>query len=308
MIFRNWTDEHKENFRKKTCLIDHKLSETGLFTDAALAKLLDNHPRSLLDVCTLSTHDTYQAKFRSGDARDVDGATLIEAARSGNIWMNVREGMNLNPEYKDLLDTMYGDLARLTGTKPFKARGGILITCPTAHTPYHCDPTETILWHVRGHKRFYLYPDTPRYLPDDGYERVLYSTTEDYLPYEPSMDDEASIYDLTGDEMISWPLNMPHRVENMGYCVSVTTEFSTPESSLKNGAMYCNAVLRQKFNMNPQWRNASMPEKVIKALAGRGLRKLGVLSSMKETDLVSFKVDRTAPNFILDIKPFARNF
>ncbi len=308
MIFRNWTDEHKENFRKKTCLIDHKLSETGLFTDAALAELLDNHPRSMLDVCTLSDHDTYQAKFRSGDARGVDGATLIEAARSGNIWMNVREAMNLNPEYKDLLDTMYGDLAQLTGTKPFKPRGGILITCPTAHTPYHCDTTETILWHVRGHKRFYLYPDTPRFLPDDGYEHVLYSTTEDYLPYEPSMDDEASIYDLTGDEMISWPLNMPHRVENMGYCVSVTAEFSSPESSLKNGAMYFNAFLRQKFNLNPQWRNASMPEKFIKALAGRGLRKLGALSSMKETDLVSFKVDRSAPNYILDIEPYARNF
>lgn len=137
---------------------------------------------------------------------------------------------------------------------------------------------------------------------------MLYSTTEDYLPYEASMDDEASIYNLTGDEMISWPLNRPHRVENMGYCVSVTTEFSTPESTLKNGAMYCNAVLRQKFNLDPQWRNASMPEKVIKAFAGRGLRKMDVLSSMKETDIVSFKVDKEAPNYIMDVQPFARNF
>ena len=72
--------------------------------------------------------------------------------------------------------------------------------------------------------------------------------------------------------------------------------------------MYFNAFLRQKFNLNPQWRNASMPEKFIKALAGRGLRKLGALSSMKETDLVSFKVDRSAPNYILDIEPYARNF
>ncbi|WP_162143703.1 hypothetical protein [Hellea balneolensis] len=308
MILQNWTTEHSQNFRKKTLVANHNLNETGLFTDDALAMLLDKHPRSHLDVCTLAGHEIYQGKFRTGDARDVDGKTLIEAARKGVIWMNVREGMNLHPEYKDVLDQMYGELSEHSGTKAFNPRGGILITCPTAQTPYHCDPTDTMLWHIHGHKRFYLYPDTPRFLPDENYERVLYSMTEDYLPYDISMEKDATIYDLTGNDLISWPLNMPHRVENMGFCVSITAEFSTPESSLKNAVMYCNAVLRQKLGMNPQWRSASTPEKLAKAFAGRVMRKLNVLSSFKDKDYVTFKVDRTAPNYIADVKPFIRNF
>ncbi len=210
--------------------------------------------------------------------------------------------------HNEVLSRMYGDLAKLSNTRQFKPRGGILITCPTAQTPYHCDPTDTILWHVHGHKRLYLYPDTAHYLPDEAYERVLYCDNEDYLPYNKMMEQEATAYDLTGDDMISWPLNMPHRVENMSYCVSVTTEFSTPESSFKNAVMYSNAVLRQKFGMNPQWRGASMTEKLIKAGAGRIMRKMSVLASMKQTDIVTFKVDKRAPNFILDTAPFARNF
>lgn len=314
MILKDWSEAHTERFRKAALTCGHRLSETGLFTDEALAALLDKHPRSELDVCTLADHETfahhdlYQAKFRTGDARDVDGKTLIEAAKTGAIWMNIRQGMNLHPEYKAVMDALYGDLAELTGTKPFKPRGGILVTCPTAQTPYHCDATETILWHVRGHKRLYVYPGTERFLPDEGYERILFSDTEDYLPYDESLEREAVAYDLTGDDMVSWPLNHPHRVENMSYCVSVTTEFSTPESTFKNAVMYSNAVLRQKFGMNPQWRGASMPEKVMKAAAGRVLRKAGVLSSMREADFVTFKVDKHAPGYIQDTAPYARNF
>lgn len=307
-MLKNWTDEHTQRFRKDMFVVEHDLNKTGLFTDEALAELLDKHPRSHLDVCTIADHDVYQAKFRTGDVRDVDGKTLIEAARAGSIWMNLREAMNMHDDYKAVLDRMYGDLSRLSGTRQFNPRGGILITCPTAETPYHCDPTETILWHVHGQKRMYLYPRTKKYLPDEGYERVLYCDNEDYLPYNSSFDDEAKIFDLTGNDMITWPLNAPHRVENRSYCVSVTTEYSTPESTLKNAVMYTHAVMRQKFGLNPSWQETSYPSKVIKAATGRVLRKMGVLASMKQQDIVTFKVDKAAPGYILDTAPYARNF
>ncbi len=306
MWLKDWTDEHTQKFRNEALTAQHKLSETGLFTDEALADLLDRHPRSELDICTIADHDVYQAKFRTGDAGDADGATLIEAAKSGAIWMNLRRAMNLHEDYKKVLDGIYGELSDSTGNRALNPRGGILITCPTAQTPYHCDPTETILWHVRGHKRFYLYPRKPKYLPDEGYERVLYCDNEDYLPYDETFEDEARCFDLTGDDMISWPLNAPHRVENKSFCVSVTTEYSTMESTLKNAVMYTNAVLRQKFGMSPDWRSASWPEKAVKAGAGRVMRKFGVLSSMKQTDMVTFKVSRTAPGYIHDTTPYPR--
>lgn len=44
-------------------------------------------------------------------------------------------------------------------------------------------------------------------------------------------------FDSHDNEMAAWPLNMPHRVENMTNCISVMTEYSTPESSMKNAEM-----------------------------------------------------------------------
>jgi len=155
-MIKNWTNEHTKRFGEDIFTVEHGLNETGLFTDEALAKLLDKHPRSHLDVCTIADHDVYQAIFRTGDARDVDGKTLIEAARAGSIWMNLRMAMTMHEEYRVVLDKMYGDLSRLSGTRQFKPKGGILITCPTAQTPYHFDATETVLWHVRGQKNSYI--------------------------------------------------------------------------------------------------------------------------------------------------------
>jgi len=308
MVLHNWTDEHTAKFQKAMFKVKHNLSETGLFTDEALAELLDKHPRKFLDVCTLSDHPIYEYKFRTGDAQDVDGKTLIEAAKAGSIWMNLRKAMNMHPEYKAVLDEMYGELAAISGRKAITANGGILISSTTAKVPYHFDATETILWHVRGHKRMILYPQLPEFLPDEEYEKLMYSHTEDYLPYKADMDASATIFDLYDDEMMTWPLNAPHRVENVSFCVSVTTEYSTAESTLKNSVMYTNAVLRHKFGRTPSWQNAGMAEKYVKAFTGKVMRKLGILEHMEPEDLVSFRLRADIPGFIEDVTPYQRTF
>ena len=308
MFLPNWCDEHTEKFQKDTFKIQHNLMSTGLFSDDALSELLDNHPKDQLDVCALSEHPIYQYKFRTGDPREVDGKTLIEAVKAGSIWMNVRKAMNLHPEYRAVLDQMYGELAELTGQKQFHARGGLLISSPTAKVPLHFDATETILWHLRGRKKIIFYPLTEEFLPDEDYEALMYRITEDYLPYEVSMEDVANSYDLHEGEMITWPLNRPHRVENMTYCVSITTEYSTRESTIKNAAMYTNALLRRKFGASPRWHSASAPEKIIKAGAGFMLRKIGVLDTLKAEDIVSFKIDKNSPGFVRDVEPYIRAF
>lgn len=308
MIISDWTDEHTQKFRNETLRVKHDLISTGLFSDEALSELLDKHPRDQLDVCAMSTHPVYQYKFRTGDVRGVDGKTLIEAVKSGEIWINMRKAMNIHSEYNAILSQMYGKIANLTGMKPINARGGILISSRSAKVPLHFDATETVLWHIRGQKKVILYPHTENILPDEEYENFMYKVTEDYLPHDPSIETEAEIYDLQEGEMITWALNRPHRVENQSYCISVTTEYSTHESSLKNAGMYTNAVLRQKLGLNPSWRSASKPEKYIKASVGTVLRKIGVLDALQPKDMVSFTIDNTVSGFIREIEPIAREF
>jgi len=88
---------------------------------------------------------------------------------------------------------MYGGIAEKTGNKAYNANGGILISSPIAQVPYHFDKTETILWHVRGKKRMYLYPLTEKFIPDRAYEATMLSDLEDDLPYYSDFDKEATL-------------------------------------------------------------------------------------------------------------------
>ncbi len=308
-IFQNWTDEHTNIFGKDIMTVRHNLADTGLFTDEALADLLDKHPTQKVDVCTMGNADPrFPNKFMTGDFRDCDGKTLMNAAKAGAVWINVREAMNVHPEYKKVLDKMYGAIEQITSRPPFNARGGILISSPIAKVPYHCDQTETILWHIRGKKRIYIYPTSEEFMSDEDYQNIITQDREDDVPYSKDMDASARAFDLAEGEMISWRLNAPHRVDNQSFCVSVTTEYSTRESAFKNSVMFTNAVLRQRFGVKSRWSSASMPEKYTKSLAGHILRKVGAYKTPIGEDMVTFKVDPQADGYIAKIDPFVRNF
>jgi len=310
-IFEDWTDEHTKSFRKEIITVRHKIADSGLFTDEALAVMLDKHPSDQLDVCTMADdQEMHPNRFRTGDFRGCDGVTLIEAAKAGRIWINARKAMNIHPEYKAVLDRMYGAIGETTGQPPVNAKGGILISSPAAKVPYHCDRTETILWHVRGKKRMYLYPVTEEFLPEEVYLDIITNDRLDDIPYTADMDKSAAVFDLKEGEMVSWPLHAPHRVDNRSYCVSVTTEYSTKESAFKNAFMFTNAVLKQRFGKASRWVNASASEKFVKAAAGRVLRKTKAYKRNKHDaeDYVDFKIDKSVPGYVVDIKPFLRSF
>jgi len=309
-MLKDWSDDHTARFQKEIITFTHGLNATGLFTDEALIELLEKHPSNLLDVCTMgdNDHPLYPNKFRTGDFRDTDSKTLLDAAKAGRVWINLRRSMNIHPEYKKVLDLMYGSIAEATGMKTYNANGGILISSPVAQVPYHFDKTETILWHVRGKKRIYIYPESEKFIPDHAYEATLLNTLDDDLPYVPEFDSEAKVFDLEEDQAITWPLNSPHRVDNTAFCVSVTTEYSTRESGMKNAAMIANATLRHRFGIESSYRNAGMVARQLKSVFGRVISKSSLAPLASKEDMVTFKIDRSSPNFIVDITPYQRNF
>ncbi len=309
-MITDWSEEMTSNFRKEIFSFSHDLASTDLFSDEALIELIGKHPHELTDVCTMGPVDDtqYPNKLRTGDFRDCAPEELFAAAKTGKIWINLRKAMNVHPEYSEVLKSMYGDLAKKTKTKPFNANGGILITSPVARTPYHFDKTETILWHIRGPKRMFLYPVTEAFISDESYERAVTNMLEDDLPYDESFDENATIVDLQEGQAISWPLSAPHRVDNHGFCVSVTTEFSSKESGLKNAAMIANMTLRNTFGYSSSWTQQSRLNRLIKSGIGLALRKINWVANANHTDFVTFKVTPHSHDQIEDVLPFERNF
>lgn len=310
-MIKSWTKAHSEKFQNSMMTFQHRLNETGLFTDAALIELLDKHPHASLDVCTMRpTEDpSYPTKLVTCDFRDVGGETLLKAAKAGAVWINLRRAMNLHSEYKSVLDSMYNELSTNAGLKAIKASGGILISSPIAKVPYHFDKTETILWHIRGEKRIYVYPQTEDFIPDTAYERALIDYLNDDLPYKAEFEDFCEILDLKENQSVTWPLNSPHRVENRTFCVSVTTEYSTTESARKNAAMLTNAALRHHFGMSPSYREDSAAKRQIKSVFGRVLKKTNAIIPLDpSTDFVAAKLDPNVDGFLVDTEPYERDF
>ncbi|MBL4852656.1 MAG: hypothetical protein JKY25_00270 [Robiginitomaculum sp.] len=307
-VFTNWTDEHTRKFHNDIIYVNHNLESTGLFTDVALAEMLDNHPDNMLDVCTMGTDSMYPNQFRTGDFRGCDGKSLIEMVKAGKLYINARRAMNLHPEYNEVLKKMYGELSEKTGNKGFNANGGILISSPIAKVPYHTDRQHVVLWHIRGTKRVYVYPMTDKFISDASYEAVVTSTLLDDLPYEVAFDEHASVLTLNGGEMACWQLNQPHRVVNETFCVSIASEYSNRESALKNSAMFAQAAMRSKFGSTPVWQDTVPSIRLAKAVAGKVLKKSGLYKGRTTPDFVTFKVDKSVPGYIVDIDPVPRDF
>ena len=308
-MISSWLDPHGREIPLGVKRFNHKMAETGLFSDDALIRLIDKHPDHLIDVTTLKSleNDNRPVKLITGDFRGVDALTIFEAAKVGDVHINLRQVMKINPVYSNLLKDMYASFTKYTGLKPVNAKGGLVITASTSQTPYHCDKTETVLWHIRGKKRVYVYPKNEKMLPEIEYEKILKYQNIDDLPYTSDYDRDAVSILLGEGEAITWPLNAPHRVENESFCVSVTTEYSTAECMRLNAETATNAMLR-KMGFDPKKKGDKSLVTAAKIMSGVLIQKARNRLKPTESDMVGFELVADDQDYIQYIEPFERNF
>lgn len=248
-----WSDDAKQKFRHEPVTVRHNYHEHHAFSDVALAALVERHPRDLIDFCTMGEDATDHDSWRAGDPGALTGLELIEAVRKGKLWINLRHAMDQDPEYRPIYDAMLADMKKADPSfRPLSAEAGILISSPTAQVFLHSDVSETMLWHMRGVKRFRTYPATRPYLNTDDVESVLHHDKTEDIPFDPAWDKDAFTVDLHPGMAANWPLHGPHRIENQsGVNVSVPFEISTPQSRLQNSILFANGVLRRQFGHVP---------------------------------------------------------
>ncbi len=309
-IIADWTEKHTRAYGREIMMVHHRLEETGLFTDDALIHLLDKHPSNMLDVCAMAPEPELYDRHMTVDFRGVDSQTLLDMVKRDQLWVNIREGMTTHPEYKEVMDQLLDELEAVTGIKENRAKcyGGILISSKTAKAAYHHDATRTNLWHIRGHKRAFIYPINDKFLPDEAYEKTVIGQPDEDTSYTPEFDKDAKIFDLYGGEMVTWPHPSPHRVENRTFCVSMVTEFCTRQTAYYNSVMFANGILRRNLGMNPNFRKASKLENMCKFALGAVLRKSGAERMHRRQDLVRYKLDPSDTQVLKPVEPFVRDF
>ncbi|MEQ8405367.1 MAG: cupin-like domain-containing protein [Oceanicaulis sp.] len=298
-VLTDWTEDKRAEFRQGVMTARHRLHQAPEFTDLALAALLNRHPRELIDFCTMGDDPADRDSWRAGDPGLMSGAQLLEAVRQGKLWINLREAMNTDPIYKPLFAGLFDQLKRLNpGYRPIRAYGGILISSPKAQVFYHSDVSETLLLHVKGKKRFRIYPPRAPWLCDEAMEDILHKTQTEDVPFDPKWDADAAMVDLDPGDFVSWPLHAPHRVENLdGLNVSITCEVVTHQSMMKNAVLHANGAMR-RMGMTPRSSAAtgvpayaklalSKTWKAMEKLTGKASRPLPKSESTFDIDLAS---------------------
>ncbi len=306
-ILTDWKADYAEIFSKENLLLHHRLRDSGLFTKAAIAELIDKCPSSSYHLNTMS-NDPENPQWREGIVGNVSGKDVISSIERGRMWLNLRAFEDFDSRYKHLLNKIFAELeSRVPGFSTFKRRMGVLISSPLAQVLYHCDIPGQSLWQVEGEKRVYVYPTGEPYMSQRSLETVILKETDEEIPYNRTLDKGAAVHLLKPGEMIIWPLNSPHRVENLD-CVniSVTTEHYTNDIRKSFAVNYTNGVLRRTFGMQHLSPSITGPMVYPKAALALIWHKFRLHKAKEKKHIASFAVDPNSENGIVDIPLYAK--
>ncbi|MDP1739260.1 MAG: hypothetical protein Q8L23_17685 [Caulobacter sp.] len=292
--------DQKKIVRKEVLRFNHRLEETGLFTDEALARLLDEHPRDLVTICTMQPNPPADQPWIAGEAATLTGAELVEAARKGALWVSPRSAMTLNPRYKVVFDQLMGEFSKETGLPVLTADAAVLISSPRMGIFFHVDPAETMLWHVRGHKTIHVYPPRQDIVTEAALEAILVKENLSDLPWTPALEDHGLPVMLAPGQAAFWPQHSPHRVVNgEDLNVSISVEFSSPQSMLTNSVFYTHARMRRMLGWAPTSRGPARVFAPAHLLAAKALKTWAPPAvNVERAHARRFDVDLSAPGCV----------
>jgi hypothetical protein len=307
-ILADWQPHHASLFGEHILRLKHRLSESPLFSDEALARLIERTPAEHCYVNTMDKRSHNPRSRREGAIAGLSGEEALEAVRAGNIWINIHKLHETEPAYARLLAEIFTEFeGRVPGLATYKRSMTLLISSPKVQVYYHCDVPGQMLWQMRGTKRVFVYPNKAPFLTQPAMEKiVLGEAHETIMPYEPWFDDYAEAIDLNAGEMLHWPLNCPHRVVNHDCLnVSMTTEHWSDSLRDVYVVNFANGVLRRTLGNRKFSRNISGPSFWAKAGLTAAMKASGLQQRHQRRRLIDFAVDPKADDGVRDIPAYA---
>jgi hypothetical protein len=288
-----WTAQASKDWGKAPIRLNHQLAETGLFSEEALAEIIDRYPVESYSLISMGAFGR-ERRWRLGRIEGMSGREIIETIRENQLWLNLRSIDKADARFGQLFASFLKELGQdVPGLEPYAGKMGVLISGPNTKVDYHADLPGQSLWQIRGKKTVYVYPPTTPYISAEQLQDITYDGVEK-IPFDPGFDKGAAILPLEAGEMLHWQLNAPHRVENGPMMnVSVTTEYLTPEIKRLNQMNLANAILRRKLGLRITARPTVGPVYAAKAALQAGYVKAGLRDKeLKRTSQPSFSLSK----------------
>ena len=306
-IVTGWKPHFAKLWSRETLVMEHRLHESPLFSEEAIASLIEQTPPEHYNLATMG-EDPRNGKWREGIVGGASGKDTMEAIKNGRLWLNIRHCQDFDARYKAVLDQLFEEFeAHMPGLHTYKRNMGILVTSPKCQTLYHFDLPGQHLWQIKGRKKVYVYPNREPFLTAQNREQVLMKETREEFAFESWFDDYAEVYDLEPGQMAYWPIHAPHRVQNED-CLNISLTLEHWDTEVRNtfAVNYGNGVLRRTLGLNPSNRTPAGMHVYPKAALAMAWKKLGMEKSRKFRDEVDFKIDASQPLGFADIPMMAK--
>lgn len=293
----SWPKQTRKEFGRSIIEGRHTLHQSPLFCDGALASLLDEYPRDKLGIWTFADHGEGDEAPVRGEAGDLSGEDLLQAVKTGRIWLNLRATNQHVDAYSGVANTLFDSIEGETGQKVMKRDMGVLISSPGVHVHYHLDIPMVALFQIRGEKTVWFYPPTEKYAPSASVEAIALREKEEGLYFSGEFETAAQPFELSPGMGVTWPQTMPHRVQNGDMMnVSLSCEFMTLPALIRANAIYTNGRLRRDFGADPRRPAGMGPGTISKAALGQLMKKMGKAPPPAAPTPASFKIDLDAPH------------
>jgi hypothetical protein len=217
-VFTDWNDTHSELWGHQPIRLEHEMHKSAAFSMQAIEKLIDNSPREHCNLVKTGAKGSSRV-WREGEIGSLGGRQVIEAISRGGLWLNIYNVGAVDPRFHQLVEQMFDELeANIPGfNRPANHQQGILVSSPDAEVYYHADLPGQALVQIAGRKRVYIYPNTPPFIRPEYLEDIALFNVEVDIPYKEWYDAHATVLDIGPGQMLSWPVNAPHRVEKSRY-------------------------------------------------------------------------------------------
>jgi cupin-like protein len=302
-IFSTWDETHSELWGHQPIRLAHDMHRLPAFSMDELARLIENYPREHYSLIKTGAMGASRV-WREGDLGRLGGRQVIEAIARGGLWLNLRNVTSVDRRYRDLVDQMFAEIAAsVPGFEAPRHQAGILISSPDAQVYYHADLPGQGLIQIAGRKRVYVYPNTPPFIRPEHLEDIALFDVEVDLPHAPWYDRHAQVIDLEPGQMLNWPLNAPHRVENLGTVnISMTVSYVNDDIRRAEIVNLANGLLRHRFGYQPKGRSLRGPSYLAKAVLQKLLRNgKWVKRERSARRPIDFRLDETDLGKIVDL-------
>lgn len=180
----------------------HRLRDLPAFSEPELVRLLDEHPRELVQA--YSPGALGEGTLPGVDLGTASGAAILDALRQGGLWMVIRVD-SVDPAFAAIQAALLEEVGRVVpDVLPGSGSSNLLVSSPGTGVPFHLDTPPGILWHVRGKKRVWVYPAlNDALVPREVLEDLYASVHREFVNYDRTFDDAALVFELAPGDTIS---------------------------------------------------------------------------------------------------------